>query len=65
MKGIQADAQKRAALSEAARAAFTGIWREDRVLAAYGAALARAARRKGDRALAAALDAGAFERGAG
>lgn len=65
MKGIQADAQKRAVLSEAARAAFTGIWREDRVLAAYGAALARAARRKGDRALAAALDAGAFERGAG
>lgn len=65
MRRLQADPGHRAALSAAARDAFAAHWREDRVLAAWGAALARAAGRKGDRALAAALEAGAFERGAG
>lgn len=64
MRMMQADTTHRAAMSQAARAAFGEHWREDRVLAAYGAAFARAARAKGDDALAAALDAGAFEHGA-
>jgi glycosyltransferase involved in cell wall biosynthesis len=63
MRMLQADPARRAALSAAARAAFAAHWCEDRVLAAYGAAFARAAHRKGDRALAAALEAGAFGRG--
>ncbi|OYX42142.1 MAG: hypothetical protein B7Z02_13085 [Rhodobacterales bacterium 32-67-9] len=61
MRGLQDDPAHRAAQSQAARDAFGAIWREDRVLAAYGAALARAARRKGDAGLAKALEAGAFE----
>ncbi|WP_413876587.1 glycosyltransferase family 4 protein [Albidovulum sp.] len=65
MRRLQSDPAHRAALSQAARDAFAAHWREDRVMAAYGAAFARAAARKGDRALAAALEAGAFERGAG
>jgi glycosyltransferase involved in cell wall biosynthesis len=65
MRMMQADSGHRAALSQAARAAFGEFWREDRVMAAYGAAFARAARAKGDAALAVALEAGAFERGAG
>lgn len=64
MRMMQADSGHRAALSQAARAAFGEFWREDRVMAAYGAAFARAARAKGDAALAMALEAGAFERGA-
>ncbi|MCB2115971.1 MAG: glycosyltransferase [Rhodobacteraceae bacterium] len=63
MRGLQQDPGRRAAQSAAAREAFGAIWREDRVLAAYGAALARAAHRKGDAALARRLEAGAFEAG--
>lgn len=64
MRTLQGGAGDRAALSAAARRAFEEIWREDRVLAAYGAALARAAGRKGDAELARVLEAGAFETGA-
>lgn len=53
----------RATRSDAARKAFGKVWREDRVLEAYGAAFARAAQRKGDAELAKALEAGAFEGG--
>lgn len=63
MHGLQHDPGRRAAKSAAAREAFGAVWREDRVLAAYGAALARAAHRKGDAALAKVLEAGAFENG--
>ncbi|WP_347312558.1 glycosyltransferase family 4 protein [Defluviimonas sp. SAOS-178_SWC] len=61
MRGLQEDPARRASQSQAARDAFGAIWREDRVLAAYGASLARAAHRKGDAGLARALEAGAFE----
>lgn len=63
MRSIQSDPDTRAARSDAARKAFGEVWREDRVLEAYGAAFARAAQRKGDAELAKALEAGAFERG--
>ncbi len=65
MRMMQAESGHRAALSQAALAAFGEFWREDRVMASYGAAFARAARAKGDAALAIALEAGVFERGAG
>ena len=65
MRSLQHEPGARERMGAAARAAFEGIWREDRVMAAYGAALARAAHRKGDAALQRALEAGAFERGAG
>lgn len=58
-----ADPATRAAQGAAARAAFEEFWSEDPVLAQYGAALAQAAREKGDAALASRLEAGAFERG--
>ncbi len=61
MQAIQADPAARDRLGTAARRAFEGIWREDRVMAAYGAALARAAHDKGDTELAKSLEAGAFE----
>ena len=64
MRTLQHDPARREAQSEAARTAFGTIWREDRVLAAYGAALARAAHRKGEDALARVLEAGAFENAA-
>ena len=63
MRSLQHDPGRRAVLGTAARTAFGDIWREDRVLRAYGAALANAAHRKGSVALAKALDAGAFEDG--
>jgi glycosyltransferase involved in cell wall biosynthesis len=65
MRAVQADPAVRDRLGQAARKAFEGIWREDRVMAAYGAAFARAARGRGDAALAKRLEAGAFELGAG
>jgi len=65
MAALQRDPAHRAALSANARRSFEEVWREDRVLAAYGSTLARAAHRRGDRALAVALDGGAFEHGAG
>ena len=64
MRGLQHDRGQREAQGNAARLAFEEFWHEDKVLAAYGAALARAAQAKGDRALARALEAGAFEIGA-
>ncbi len=64
MAALQGGRDERAALSAAARRSFEEIWREDRVLADYGAALARAAHRKGDAGLARALESGAFESGA-
>ncbi|MDW4549860.1 glycosyltransferase family 4 protein [Defluviimonas sp. D31] len=64
MRALQHEPGLRAAQSRAARHAFETIWREDRVLAAYGEALARAAHRKGDRALVRQFEAGAFETGA-
>ena len=60
---FEADPEKRGRQGARARAAFEEYWREDKVLGAYGAELARAARRKGDSALAADLEAGAFETG--
>ncbi|MDI3337084.1 glycosyltransferase family 4 protein [Defluviimonas aestuarii] len=63
MRAIQSDPKTRAARSVAARKAFGEVWREDRVLEAYGDAFARAALGKGDAELAKALEAGAFENG--
>lgn len=60
----QSDPGLRARLARGARAGFEARWREDRVMAAYGEALACAARRRGDQRLARALEAGAFEGGA-
>ncbi|PPB79515.1 glycosyltransferase involved in cell wall biosynthesis [Albidovulum inexpectatum] len=65
MVELQSNPQIRQRRGEAAREAFGRIWREDRVLAAYCAAFARAAHRRGDSGLARALEAGALERGAG
>ncbi len=64
MRRMQAEPVARAAMAAAARQAFGARWREDRVLAAYGATFARAARAGGHLALADRLDAGAFESGA-
>ena len=61
MRGLQHDPGRREAQGQAARQAFQDIWREDKVLAEYGAALARAAATRGDAKLARALEAGAFE----
>ena len=61
MRRMQNDPEARAAMAAAGRRAFEARWREDRVLAAYGAAFARAARAGGHLALAEALEAGAFE----
>ncbi|MEO6092031.1 MAG: glycosyltransferase family 4 protein, partial [Novosphingobium sp.] len=55
---------QREKLSLAARAAFEAHWREDRVMARWGEALARAAEAAGRHALARDLAAGSFERGA-
>ena len=64
MRDLQHNPDRRETQGRAARQAFEDIWSENRVLAAYGAALARAARAKGDSELAHALEAGAFETGA-
>lgn len=63
MRRMQADEEARRQMAQRARAAFEARWREDRVMAAYGATLARAAHRKGDARLARRLEAGAFETG--
>jgi glycosyltransferase involved in cell wall biosynthesis len=63
MTTIQTDATWRERHGKLARQGFEARWREDRVLAAYGAELAKAARARGDQDLAAALEAGAFETG--
>lgn len=63
MKTIQQDESWRTRHGQLARQAFETTWREDQVLAAYGAVLAKAARKRGDENLAKALEAGAFENG--
>lgn len=65
MKAIQGDPNWRAKHGQAARFGFESYWSEPRVLEAYGAALAKAAHARGDTDLAKALEAGAFENGAG
>lgn len=65
LRALQNDPGHRARQSAAARAAFLDHWTEGPVLAAWGQALAGAARRRGDTDLAKALDGGAFENGAG
>ena len=64
MRQMQTDAPARARMAKAARASFEAIWREDRVLAAFGATFARAAHARGHLDLARALEAGALESGA-
>ena len=61
MTRMQTDAAGRGAMAEAARSAFEARWREDRVIAAFGAAFAAAARAGGRPELARRLEAGAFE----
>lgn len=56
MAQMQDTSGSRTRLAAAARRGFDENWREDRVLSAYGVALARAARRQGNEALAQALD---------
>lgn len=63
MRALQHGEGAREMQGRAARRAFEEIWREDKVLAAYGATLARTADAKGDRTLARALEGGAFETG--
>ena len=63
MHELQDDPKARDAKAKSARKAFEQIWREDQVLAAFGATLAKAARDKGDVVLADKFDNGAFENG--
>ena len=63
MTTIQTDASWRSRHGALARKGFEERWREDRVLAAYGVELAKAAHARGDTELAAAFEAGAFENG--
>jgi glycosyltransferase involved in cell wall biosynthesis len=56
MAALQDDPGRRADLSRAALTAFDAHWREDRVVARYGAALGAAARRKGNVELAERLE---------
>lgn len=62
MRRMQSDKDGRAAMAATARQAFVDHWHEDRVLAAYGAEFAQAARAGGHAALADLLDRGALER---
>ncbi|WP_138935615.1 glycosyltransferase family 4 protein [Roseovarius arcticus] len=64
LRKLQHEPGQRKAQGRDARQAFEQMWIEDRVLAAYGDALARAAQAKGDTDLARDLEAGAFENGA-
>ena len=61
MQDLRDNPQHRQRQSAAARAAFEKFWIEDRVFAAYSAAFARAAHRKGDARLARIFESGAFE----
>ena len=65
MHALQHDPGHRARQSTAAKTAFQAHWSEPPVLAAWGQALAGAAHGRGDTELARALEAGAFENGAG
>ncbi|WP_300513862.1 glycosyltransferase [Aliiroseovarius sp.] len=56
MAQLQNDKATRARLAAGAQSGFDALWREDRVLAAYGAAFAGAARRKGNPALAQSIE---------
>ena len=64
MAHVQHDPAARDSLARAARNAFEHYWSEDRVLAEYGASLARASGRAGKSALQKALEAGCLENGA-
>lgn len=64
MAHIQHDPGVRDSLARAARSAFEHYWSEDRVLAEYGSAMARAAQRAGKTSLQKALEAGSLEAGA-
>ncbi len=65
MRTLQHEPGSREALSRAAREAFVRNWQEEPVLEAFGAAFARAARKRPDLAhLAGMLEAGVFENGA-
>ena len=64
ISSFETNPEQKSRMGARARAAFEEYWREDRVLARYGAELAKAADRKGDAELAKALSAGAFEAGA-
>ena len=65
MRRLQHEPGTRARLSEAARAGFARYWQEEPVLKAFGAAFARAARKRPDLAeLAGLLEAGVLEEGA-
>ncbi len=63
LRALQHEPGLRERRSAAARAAFAAHWAEGPVLARYGAALARAARRGGMDALAGRLEAGLLENG--
>jgi len=65
MRTFAFDPEARARMAAAARAGFAEHWREDRVLAAYEARFAEAARQAGRHALADRLAAGAFTIGTG
>lgn len=62
LQTIQTDTGWRERHGQQARQGFETFWSEDKVLAAYGAELARAAYNKGDLQLARLLEAGAFEK---
>ncbi len=61
MRRMQFDAEGRAAMALAARAAFEDHWSEGRVITAFGTAFARAARARGRLDLARQLEEGALE----
>ena len=61
MQRLQSEPATRARLADAALRAFESHWSEDPVLSAYGSAMARAARRKGNEALARNLEDGLCE----
>ena len=65
MAQMQDTSGTRTRLAAAALRGFDAHWREDRVLSAYGVALARAARTKGNEALAQTLEASLCQRDAG
>lgn len=62
MAQMQDAPDTRAQFAEAALCAFDTHWRQDRVMSAYGVALARAARAKGNEALARTLEASLCQR---
>lgn len=65
MAQMQGEAGTRARLAAGALRGFDTHWREDRVLSAYGTALARAARKKGNESLAQTLEASLCQRDGG